>query len=323
MPRARGAKPSSPHKLITASRFVAPMTLIGLPPSFAAIPRRLSYWGNAVDGDCVSAEEAFAKAAFSSLFGPEVFIPEETVLDWAGKHGWLDGATLTDPMDAMAVEGMVAEDGRVYKDGPYHAVDWTDDATLSAAIMAGASVKIAVAADQLEQVVGNASGWIAPGFRKDRDVDHCVGLCGFGSLAALCGMLGSSIPPNADAGTRCYLLFTWNTIGVIGRQSMINITAEAWIRTPTTIPSAAPRPAPGPIPVIPIPGPLPLPTPGPLLPVDTPPYRVADDEILISLADHTIQAGHLYKTVQSSPEMPVQFYPAKKRVMAPPEWKFT
>jgi hypothetical protein len=309
MPRARGAKPSSPHKLITASRFVAPMTLIGLPPAFVAIPKRTSYWGNANDGDCVSAEEAFAKAAFSSLFGPEVFITEETVLNWARKHGWLDGATLTDPMDAMAVEGMVAEDGRVYKDGPYHTVDWTDDAMLSAAIMGGASVKIAVAADQLEEVVGASSGWIAPGFRKDRRIDHCVGLCGFGSLGTLAGMLGQSIPDHADASTRCYLLFTWNTIGVIGRQSMINITAEAWVRTPTTIPTAAPQPAPVPIPVDPLPGPLPWPSPGPLLPVDTPPYQVADDEILISLADHTISAG--------------QFYPAKKRVMAPPEWKFT
>jgi hypothetical protein len=33
----------------------------------------------------------------------------------------------------------------------------------------------------------------------------------------------------------CYAMFTWNSIGIIDRQSMLNMTHEAWIRIPVTI----------------------------------------------------------------------------------------
>ena len=54
-------------------------------------------WGNDVHGDCVTAEEAFAKACNS----PEIFISEADVIAWATRHGVLEGANLTEVMTWM------------------------------------------------------------------------------------------------------------------------------------------------------------------------------------------------------------------------------
>jgi hypothetical protein len=45
----------------------------------------MSSWNNYNYGDCVSAEEAFAKATAA----PQTFIPEATVVAWAHQHGYL------------------------------------------------------------------------------------------------------------------------------------------------------------------------------------------------------------------------------------------
>jgi hypothetical protein len=196
-------------------------------------------WGNDKYGDCCSAEEAAAKAQFSLMNGgmTELFISEQEVIDWASSHNFLNGAYLTDVMEAMAQSGLTAG-GQTYNDGPYQSVDWTNDATLSSAIYQG-PVKIGVAANQLETAVPNppVNGWIATGFSLDKNIDHCVNLCGFGSLQDLCGLLGVSVPSGIDPATRCYLLFTWSSIGIIDRASMMAITDEAWLRTPTTVPA--------------------------------------------------------------------------------------
>ena len=47
------------------------------------------------------------------------------------------------------------------------------------------------------------------------------------------------MPTGVDPSAAGYALFTWNSVGIIGQQSMVNITHEAWERQPTTvIPSA-------------------------------------------------------------------------------------
>ena len=33
----------------------------------------------------------------------------------------------------------------------------------------------------------------------------------------------------------CYAMFSWGSIGIVDRQSLMNITGEAWVRNPTTI----------------------------------------------------------------------------------------
>jgi hypothetical protein len=32
-----------------------------------------------------------------------------------------------------------------------------------------------------------------------------------------------------------YALFIWGAIGIVDRQSLMNITGEAWVRNPTTL----------------------------------------------------------------------------------------
>lgn len=224
-----------------------------------------------ISGNCVSAEEAAAKAIYSVMAGfPEIFITEQVLINWAHQHGFLNGANLTDVMDAMSRTGIVASDGKTYTDGPYQSVDWTNDAILSSAIFAG-PVKIGVAADQLQNTVGQSNGWIGVGFKTDNNIDHCVNLCGFGTMEALCQVMNVTLPAGISPTTRGYLLFTWDTIGIIDRASMIAITAEAWLRTPTTPQAPMPVPTPTPTPVPPTPTPTPTPTPVPPTPTPTPP----------------------------------------------------
>jgi len=257
--RPRGARPSPRWAAFTRPHF---QPTIGIPASFGTVPPQLDCWGNCDYGDCVSAEEAFKLAAYSVQLGAsETFVPSATIVSWASKHGFLNGADLTSVMDAMASDG-ISVGGQTLKDGPYASVDFTSDATLSSAIFTG-PVKIGIAADQLEGVVGSTNGWWLTGATADQNEDHCVCLLGYGTATQLGTMLNVAVPSGVDPSTRCYLLGTWGTIGIIDQKSLINICSEAWTRTPSTIPSPVPTPTPTPTPVPPTPTPIPpTPTPG-------------------------------------------------------------
>ena len=251
----RGAKPTPRHKLCGAT----PHKIAAAPPAqFSVVPKQLSYWLNDSRPDCVTAEEAFAKAAFSVMAGlPELFIPDAEVGAWATSHGFLNGANLTDVMDAMAQKGFLVA-GVLYGDGPYQSVDWTNPTALQSAICQG-PVKIGVASAQFESIagVGEGNGWFMTGLSKQDPSaeDHCVALCGYGPMSYLFGLFNKPVPSGADPSALGYLLFTWSGIGVIDPQSLDNVTFEAWVRTPTT-PGQAPAPGPSP-------APAPAPTPGP------------------------------------------------------------
>jgi len=266
MPGLRGAFQSPRHKAFAAHPHVAS----SVPDSWGVVPAQLSMWGNSTYGDCVSAEEAAAKAQYSTMCGlPETFISDSEVISWASANGFLDGANLTDVMEAMAKSGMTAG-GVTYDNGPYQSVDWTNDATVSSAIYHG-PVKLGVAAAQLQNVVGSTSGWFATGFSQDSNSDHCVNLCGFGTAQQLATLMNVGVPTGVDPASRCYLLFTWDTIGIIDQPSMIAITSEAWLRTPTTVGQS---PTPPPTPPVPTPPPTPPTPPAP----PTPPVPPAPPE---------------------------------------------
>jgi hypothetical protein len=211
------------------------------------IPPQLSDWGNTsgVD-DCVCAEEAAAKAQFSMMDRGtvELFIPPDQVAQWATQNGFQDGANVVLVMEAMARSGMTAADGKVYGDGPHLSVNWMDEPTLSSAIYHG-PVKLFVASGPLNgNVTPGQNGWIVTGLQYNGNFDHCVNLCGFGSLQDLCGQLGVAPPAGSNLTARCYLMFTWGSIGIIDRASMMNITREAWLRMPTTVLQSAAASAP-------------------------------------------------------------------------------
>jgi hypothetical protein len=136
----RGAIQSPRSALAAAPPHAA---LVGAPPNFITVPAHISMWGNDQFGDCVTAEEAFAKACNS----PEIFIPEADVISWATKHGVLNGAVISNVLQWMQNDGFL-QGSVIYDDGPYSSVNWTNAATLQSAIATG-PVKIGIAADQL------------------------------------------------------------------------------------------------------------------------------------------------------------------------------
>jgi hypothetical protein len=233
----RGAKPTPRHKLAAAR----PHAVVGVtPPQFAVVPKQLSMWDNSDFGCCVTSEEAFAKACYS----PEIFISDAEVKRWAQAHGVLNGAEILQVCQWMQSDGF-QQDGKVYDDGPAAAVDWTNAEVLQNAISQGA-VKIGVAAAQLQTVPGmGRTGWYAQGFHPDSNIDHCTSLCGFGSLTWCAQQLGVTLTGDVPV----YMMFTWDSIGIIDVPSLLAITAEAWLRTPTTvIPGPTPTPPPSPTP---------------------------------------------------------------------------
>jgi hypothetical protein len=225
----RGAIPSLRSTLAAAVPHVAS---IGVPPTFIWNPQRISMWGNDVHGDCVTAEEAFAKACND----PEIFISNDDVIAWATRHGVLEGAYLTEVMTWMQDDGF-ADGSFMYDDGPYVSVNWTDAGTLQSAISKG-PVKIGIAADQIEDAwntTDGKSGWLATGLHADDNEDRCPALCGYGSISWLAQQLGVRVPAGIDGTHPGYAMFTWNSIGIIDVPSMNAITHEAWLRQPTTM----------------------------------------------------------------------------------------
>jgi hypothetical protein len=334
MARPRGAKPSPRWKAFATQPH---RKKVGVPSSFIVVPSQLSYWLNDTDGDCVTAEEAAAKA-MANLYpggsGVELFISDAEVQTWAGSRGYLNGANLTDVMESMARQGMVGPDGGTYGDGAYWSVNWADYATLCSAIYQG-PVKLGVAGDQLENVVGSTNGWVATGFTDDPNEDHCINACGFGTLAQLFAAIGMSVPVGLVL-VQPIAVFTWNTIGVIDWPSLQAITFEAWLRTPTTTvqiapPTPTPTPAPTPTPPAPIPAPpLPAPVPPtPVPPVPTPPAPPQPVPGDISIPEDSgwdnarLQQVHIPPgwTGEPRPQPWTTFYPGRKQVEYPKNYK--
>lgn len=247
----RGALPSPKSRLASA----VPHLAGAAPDSFGVLPLKLQTWANDRFGDCVTAEECAAKAWFSTFRDqPELLIPDSVCVSWARQHGYLNGANLTDVMDSMSHDG-IEVDGKLYKDGPAQSVNWTNFSALASAIFQG-PVKIALAANQLQSAgAGQSMGWIGSGWRHDRNTDHCVGLWGYGTAQQLAEQMNKTLGMSVSLGylapqAPSVYLFTWGTVGIVEFQSMVNITDEAWLRTPTTVPDPGvpPSPLPGPAP---------------------------------------------------------------------------
>lgn len=254
-PFPRGARPTPRHKLLA----VMPHRPRGtIPPQVIVIPPFLEMWLNDSVGDCVTAEEAFAKAAYSVMMGlPETKITDATVTAFCNAYGFMNGANLTDVMDKMISAGFQQDAG--YKDGPYSGVDYSNESVLQSALTVG-PVKIGIDASALPSGAGNSNGWSASGGSPGQfgNEDHCVALCGYGPSSALFQALGVPVPSGFP--TSGYLLYTWSTIGVVDYAWIMSTVGEAWVRNPTTV-GVGPAPAPTPpVPVPPVPVP-PIPTP--------------------------------------------------------------
>jgi hypothetical protein len=234
----RGAIPSPRWELAAAMPHV-PDPKIKVPPSFLMWPVQMSSWNNYIYGDCVTAEEAFAKATAT----PQTFIPLATAVAWATAHGYLNGAILSAVLTTMQTNGF-SLNNKTYDDGPHFSVNWTNAAILQSAIFSHGPVKIGVGAEDFQtnpdgHVTPGTSGWTMYNYPKNQPEDHCVSLCGYGTLAELVHLFQQhKVTVNAAKGMPaglCYATFSWNSIGIIDEQSMLNMTYEAWIRNPVTI----------------------------------------------------------------------------------------
>jgi hypothetical protein len=233
-----GLLPSPRHVLAAAKPFYSPWA----PPvsQFALVPKQLDYWGNNQYGDCVSAEEAFRCACDN----PEDFIPASVVIDWARKHGVLNGADLPDVLDKQARGGFTVGQN-TYNAGGKQTVDYSNEATLRSALCMG-PVKLGMDHAALPSGAGNQQGWYALGTgRSYRSEDHCTALCGFGPAGWLYQQLGVALPSALKADQQGYLHYTWSTIGFVDHAWIMSTVGEAWIRHPNTV-IVGPQPQPTP-----------------------------------------------------------------------------
>ncbi len=244
----RGARRTPVEKIIESIRTgkaAIHRTLAAPPAQVIVVPPKLSMWGNSQYGDCVSAESAFSMAAYSTYVGlDEIFIPEANVISWARSHGFLNGADLLEVIQAMQADGIKDDKGILRKAGVPSSVKYSDETTLQSAIAQG-PISIAIDANALPSGAGNKSGWSAFYHRQYPSTDHCVGLSGYGPTSELFKTLG--VPAPSGAPTNGYLLFTWNTIGVVDHGWLLGTCVEAWVRNPTiTGLGPSPTPPPGP-----------------------------------------------------------------------------
>ncbi len=258
-PFKTGARRSPQHVIDAAQKHRAR----AFPPQFAVVPSFMEMWLNDQYGDCVSAEEAFAKAAYSIMCGlPETKITDATLMSFCTKYDLLNGADLASVIDQMTSDGF-HQDGTTYTDGVKQSVDYSNEATLQSAISTG-PVKIAIGSGDLPSGAGSSNGWYALGGGGAPN-DHCTSLCGYGPAEYLYQQLGVALP-SALAGKKGYLQYTWSTIGFVDHPWIMGTVQEAWVRNPTT-PGITPVP-PGPTPIPPVP-------PSPPVPGNfTPPFYV-------------------------------------------------
>ncbi len=255
-----GLIPTPPEKVAQVSRFRASRAAI---PKAVAFNPKLQMWGNDQYGDCVSAQEAFAKACCG------VQISDQALISWADKHDLLNGAMLPDVMELFAQDPIMV-DGHRYGDGPYQSVDYTDESAVCAALAQyKAPLNIAIDHSALPSGAGNQMGWYRLNVSGHyRSYDHCVGISGYGPASFMFPLYGAQVPAGVSPDKIVFGLFTWKTIGLIDISWLQAACSEMYVRNPTTTMDGVPGPAP-----IVVPGPDPIPPIPPVPPVPPTPIN--------------------------------------------------
>lgn len=236
--RMLGLKPTPPGKLQAALRIgepiMAKLRALPQPPENydgSGGVRDFGMYGNSTWGTCVTAEEAAAKSVISAKTGaPEIRIPDRNAVDWARKHGYLNGAYLDEVLKTMVRDGLIDDAGREHRDDDTAvAIDGTKKLVMQLAIYYTGMVKVAINAGPVMAADNGQYGWILLNARGG-SLDHCVGYCGYGSLEFCCQTLGVKVPAGADPKRFCLIMFTWSRLGIVSWEAALNMTGEWWMR---------------------------------------------------------------------------------------------
>jgi len=236
------------------------------PPQWSIVSPKNSLFLNDQFGDCVLAGEAVninANAFYRT--GQPLIIADEEIKRWAVAHDVLNGADLLEVINLLSpslrdgLNGPPLPTAAMFCDGIGSPVNVQDRANICSACYAcKGSLKMGVAADDLELVnAGQRNGWYLP-VSHSTNIDHDVELLGYGPASYCFRVLATPLPAGCDPSTFCYLVNTWGTVGVVAGDV---VESSGWcdeidVRNPTSIvmlPVPAPTPVPPSPPVPPVP----------------------------------------------------------------------
>lgn len=245
------------HRLLmtTPFRLIRRTGLNAAPAAMAWLVAVLSYWLNNIDGDCVTAESCANAATVNDDF----IISDAAVLAFAGKYGLLHGADLNQVNQLMQFPGL-ADGPALFTEGPMAAVDWRNWEELTAALFelapGGGMLKIAIDATELERAANDSTPFnFAFGFRGVKEVDHCTGLAGYGTVQALLAVLNKlyassvALPAGIDPNAPALIMFSWKRYFLIDWASLkkaMQTGGECYIRHPSSTMGTIAPPAPPP-----------------------------------------------------------------------------
>lgn len=261
----RGLKgPTPPAKMQSIPKFN--VVSYSATTQAAFIPKAKHYWGNNQYGDCVPVAYIASAAAWTTFCGQPVIATDAEAIDWARKHDWLNGTWATEVLDVVKSEG-VPIGGKVYKCGPYAAVDYKNNAALQTAATVGPCM-IAIDANALPSSAGNKDGWYVTGNTGDHNTDHEVTILGCGPAKWLYEQISTPLPAGLGPDQQGFLVFTWSTIGFVDFSWVQGTVVECFLPNPTVVgfsptplPPDPPTPPTPPVPPVPPQPPIP-PSPG-------------------------------------------------------------
>ncbi len=178
-------------------------------------------------------EESFAKFCAK----PHIQLPKELVLETIDKCGTMNVS------EFLQTEGFQLN-GKKYLNGTFQSINWTEPNLLKSAIYQYGPIKIGVASNDFlsnskGMVTPAVNGWAMYNYPSGLKADDWASICGYGQLNKLINQFATkgiavNIPEGMPEGL-CYAIFVYNSVGIIDEQSLVNMTNEAWVRTPVTI----------------------------------------------------------------------------------------
>jgi hypothetical protein len=193
-----------------------------------------SYTGQPL-GDCA----AVALAKYLSVFN-RVEINARAIADWyLSQSPDDDGLNIDDAATALKTVPMLDIAGNPHTIGDHSGIDWTDQNAVMQALTQYLCIDTGVDSSCLENIVGDADGWILAGVPKLTNYDHSIDSFDYGPAGALAEFLKVNLNGKLGQDDFAVSPVTWGTRGIAEFESWCNMTGEAWVFEPTPSQAAA------------------------------------------------------------------------------------